>query len=155
VFRGIQHCTLVVSDLGRSRDFYRALGLDEVPRPANFTFAGTWFRAGADEIHLIAERETTTRAGGHDPGPGLATGLVTHVAIEVEDLGAMLERVQHRGLETAGGPMPRGDGVDQVFLRDPDGYVVELFQRTSADQSDAPERAAFERPSAAVRQRAR
>ncbi len=38
--------------------------------------------------------------------------------------------------------MPRGDGVEQAFLLDPDGYVVELFERTGADQRDAPERAA-------------
>ena len=37
--------------------------------------------------------------------------------------------------------MPRGDGVDQLFVLDPDGYVVELFERTGRDQADAPERA--------------
>ena len=37
--------------------------------------------------------------------------------------------------------MPRGDGWTQVFARDPDGYVIELFQWTGEDQSDAPERA--------------
>jgi hypothetical protein len=37
--------------------------------------------------------------------------------------------------------MPRGDGVDQLFVLDPDGYVVELFERTGQDQADAPERA--------------
>ena len=36
--------------------------------------------------------------------------------------------------------MPRGDGVTQVFFRDPDGYVLELFQWTDEDQSGAPER---------------
>ena len=36
--------------------------------------------------------------------------------------------------------MPRGDGVTQVFFLDPDGYVLEYFQRTGEDQSDAPKR---------------
>jgi hypothetical protein len=36
--------------------------------------------------------------------------------------------------------MPRGDGVTQVFFRDPDGYVLELFQWTNEDQSAAPAR---------------
>ena len=31
--------------------------------------------------------------------------------------------------------MPRGDGVTQVFFRDPDGYVLELFQWTNDDQA--------------------
>ena len=37
--------------------------------------------------------------------------------------------------------MPRGDGVTQVFFHDPDGHLLELFERTGEDQSDAPERA--------------
>ncbi len=37
--------------------------------------------------------------------------------------------------------MPRGDGYVQVFFLDPDGHVLELFQLTGEDQSDAPERA--------------
>jgi catechol 2,3-dioxygenase-like lactoylglutathione lyase family enzyme len=141
MFRGIQHCALVVSDLERSRRFYGdVLGLTEAKRPESFAFAGAWFRAGTDEVHLIVESETSTRAGAHAPGPGLKVGLVTHLALEVDDLAAMLAQVQERGVEVGGGPMPRGDGVDQAFLLDPDGYVVELFERTGADQSNAPKR---------------
>ena len=36
--------------------------------------------------------------------------------------------------------MPRGDGYDQVLFLDPDGYVLELFQHTGEDQSEAPAR---------------
>ena len=50
----IQHVGLVVSDLERSRRFYAgALGLEEVPRPPNFTFDGAWFRFGGTELHLL------------------------------------------------------------------------------------------------------
>ena len=49
-------------------------------------------------------------------------------------------RLNERGIEIGGGPMPRGDGVDQAFFLDPDGYVVEVFERTGKDQSDAPPR---------------
>ena len=60
----IQHVGLVVSDLERSRRFYAdALGLEEVERPPNFMFEGTWFRFGENEIHLLLEADTTTRAG--------------------------------------------------------------------------------------------
>jgi len=143
VLLGLQHCALVVSDLERSRAFYGdVLGLEEISRPPSFTFAGAWFRVGRDELHLIAESDTTMRAGIADTGPGLRTGLVTHLAIEVDDLAAELERLRGRDVGVAGGPMPRGDGVEQAFLLDPDGYVVELFERTGADQRDAPERAA-------------
>ena len=141
MFRGIQHCALVVSDLERSRRFYGdALGLTEISRPSSFAFAGAWFRAGEDEVHLIVESDTTMPAGGAATGPGLRAGLVTHLALEVDDLAAMLDRVRERGVEIGSGPMARGDGVDQAFVLDPDGYVVEVFERTEADQSDAPQR---------------
>ena len=41
--------------------------------------------------------------------------------------------------------MPRGDGYVQVFFRDPDGHVLELFQHTGEDQADAPPRAPIAR----------
>jgi catechol 2,3-dioxygenase-like lactoylglutathione lyase family enzyme len=138
----IQHLGLVVSDLDRSRRFYsEALGLEEVPRPPNFTFAGAWFRFGGTEIHLLAEADTTGGAGQGDPGSGATRGLTHHLAFEVDDLDAACARLEENSVSLAGGPMPRGDGVTQVFFRDPDGHVLELFQWTGEDQSDAPERA--------------
>ena len=138
----IQHIGLVVSDLERSRRFYtEALGLEEVPRPPNFTFAGAWFRFGDYELHLLAEADTTGGAGQVDAGSGAAYGLTHHVAFEVDDLDVACVRLAEAGVPLTGGPMPRGDGVVQAFFLDPDGYVLECFQRTSDDQSDAPERA--------------
>jgi len=138
----LQHVGLVVSDLERSRRFFAgALGLEEVPRPPNFTFAGAWFRFGDDEIHLLAEADTTGRAGAPDAGAGAAFGLANHLALEVDDLTAACARLDEHGIGLVGDPMPRGDGVAQVFFRDPDGHLLELFQRTGEDQSDAPERA--------------
>jgi len=137
----IQHSGLVVSDLERARRFFaEALGLEEVPRPPNFTFAGAWFRFGEDEIHLLAEADTTDRAGAPDGGAGAAFGLANHLAFEVDDLTAACARLAENGVALIGGPMPRGDGVAQVFFRDPDGHLLEFFERTGEDQSDAPER---------------
>jgi catechol 2,3-dioxygenase-like lactoylglutathione lyase family enzyme len=138
----LQHVGLVVSDLERSRRFYaEALGLEEVPRPPNFTFGGAWFRFGEYELHLLAEADTTGGAGQADAGAGAAYGLTHHLAFEVEDLDAGCARLAEAGVPLTGGPMPRGDGVTQVFFLDPDGYVLELFQRTGEDQSGAPARA--------------
>ena len=141
MIRGIQHCALVVSDLDRSRRFYGgSLGLVEVERPSSFAFGGAWFRAGTDEVHLILEGDTTMPAGAAEAGQALRVGLVTHLALEVDDLGGTIARLREHGVEIGGGPMPRGDGVDQAFVLDPDGYVIEVFERTGADQADAPRR---------------
>src|SRR5262249_50070306 len=49
--KSIDHVTLVVKDLERSRRFYvDVLGMREVPRPA-FSFTGLWFQAGKTQIH--------------------------------------------------------------------------------------------------------
>ena len=129
---------LVVEDLEASKRFYgELLGMEEVPRPSSFTFGGAWFRAGRDEVHLILKSDTTQddppQAGGH----GATSGLVTHLAFEVDDFARDLERLLATGLEPVAGPLRRGDGVVQVYFADPDGYVVELFQATGEDQSGA------------------
>src|SRR5262245_5160719 len=61
--KSLDHVTLVVKDLQRSRRFFvEALGMREVQRPA-FSFAGSWFQAGATQIHLILEYEGSGPAG--------------------------------------------------------------------------------------------
>jgi len=132
VLSGVQHCTFVVSDLDRSRRFYReVLGLEEIARPDSFDFGGAWLRVGAvDEIHLISESDGTARAGRTDHGAGGFMGFVPHVALECDDLDAALGRAEEHGVLPASGPVPRGDGVTQAWVLDPDGYVIELFART-------------------------
>ena len=142
----IQHVGLVVSDLGRSRRFYtHALGLEEVPRPANFAFDGAWFRFGGTELHLLSDAHATGGAGQPDPGSGAERGMTHHLAFAVDDLDAACARLAENGVALAGGPMPCGDGYVQVFFLDPDGHVLELFQHTGEDQRDAPARAPIAR----------
>ncbi len=61
--KGIDHVTLVVADLERSREFYVGLlGMAEVPRP-DFGFPGLWFQAGNTLIHLNVEGDEAGPAG--------------------------------------------------------------------------------------------
>ena len=71
--------------------------------------------------------------------------MTHHLAFEVEDVEAACARLAKNGVALEGGPMPRGDGYVQVFFCDPDGYVLELFQWTGEDQTDAPARAPIHR----------
>src|SRR2546430_16806285 len=62
--RRLDHAALLVKDVERSRHFYgQVLGMEEVPRPSNFTFPGAWFRKERAEIHLIGERSEERRVG--------------------------------------------------------------------------------------------
>lgn len=144
--KALQHCGLVVQDLERARRFYgTVLGLTEVPRPRTFKFRGAWFRGTGVELHLIVAADTTAPPGLPDAGPARHTGLATHIAFEVADLVAVVARLREHGVEILGGPMPRGDGVQQLYIQDPDGYLLEFFQWTGEIPDDAPERGVIRR----------
>jgi len=139
----LQHCSLVVRDLAKSRWFYgTVLGMEEVARPPNFTFDGAWFRGDESEFHLIAASDTTAPPGFEDPGPAGHTGLATHIALEVTDLSGTKAQLEQYGIEILGGPMPRGDGVVQMYVHDPDGYLIEFFEWAAGGKQEATERGA-------------
>lgn len=123
--KSLDHVTLVVKDLDSSRKFYvDGLGMREVPRPA-FSFPGSWFQAGPTLIHLIGEH-----SGGSPAGNPLAEEFRTtrsnHFAFLVDDVEAAYARAQELGMKIVSPPKARPDGFVQVFLNDPDGFVVEL-----------------------------
>lgn len=123
--KAIDHVTLVVRDLERSRRFYvDVLGMREVPRPA-FSFAGSWFQAGKTQIHLIREYEGSGPAGNLTPA-SRRTSRSQHLAFEVEDVTAVVEPLQRQQVPILCGPQVRPDGYLQVFLTDPDEHVIEL-----------------------------
>ena len=137
----LAHCGLVVRDLDKSCWFYGvALGFKEVPRPKNFKFRGAWFRGGDSELHLILADDTVAQPGFPDSGSAVRTGLATHIAFEVPDLAVVKARLEQYGVEIKGGPMLRGDGVMQLYLHDPDGYMLEFFQWIEGNAGDAPDR---------------
>src|SRR5690242_9408989 len=113
----LNHVAIHVSDVERSCAFYAtALRLERIQRPA-FTFPGAWFRLGAgQELHLIGDRQESVFS--HRRG--------NHFALRVDDLSPWIKHLEELGLEYEP-PHPRPDGALQVFLKDPDSHVIELF----------------------------
>jgi catechol 2,3-dioxygenase-like lactoylglutathione lyase family enzyme len=128
--RRLDHGALLVADAQRARAFYvDALGLTEVPRPANFDFPGFWVEVGDQQLHIIGEEEAGRTRAVH-PGwreDELARGYATHFALAVDDFDGYLGRLRERGVAIVGGPRDRGDGVKQAYVADPDGHVVEIM----------------------------
>lgn len=128
----LDHAALLIRDLERSRHFYGdVLGMEEIPRPRSFTFPGAWFRKGNAEVHLISEAEPGRVSQVH-PGYRLeeiARGYGAHIAFEVDNLEEAHQHLEANDVQVLGGPRPRGDGVIQLYVCDPDGYIVELFSR--------------------------
>jgi lactoylglutathione lyase len=113
----LNHVAIHVEDVEKSCDFYaNVLRLERIPRPA-FDFPGAWFRLGSQqELHIIGERKS----------PVLSHNRGNHFALRTEDLGPWFDHFKRLGIELRG-PIRRPDGATQIFLRDVDGHVIELF----------------------------
>jgi glyoxylase I family protein len=126
----LHHAALYVSDLEKTRDFYTGvLGMKEIARPVDFTFPGAYFKRGGAEVHVVVESEPdrTAQLRPKWSDEELRTGYVVHFALRVDSLDAYRRALAERNLQPVGGPRIRADHVEQIYLADPDGYVVELM----------------------------
>jgi catechol 2,3-dioxygenase-like lactoylglutathione lyase family enzyme len=134
--RKLDHVSFLVKEVERSRRFYgQVLGLRDYPRPSNAANLGAWLTNNEHsfEVHLIGEAEAGRVAQTHTQyrRDELAQGHGSHPAFEVENLEAVIQLLGTLHVEIVGGPRPRGDGVQQIFICDPDGYMIELFAWTA------------------------
>jgi catechol 2,3-dioxygenase-like lactoylglutathione lyase family enzyme len=130
--RKLDHVSFLVKDVERSRRFYsQVLRLREIPRPSNASNSGAWLTNDEHsfEVHLIGEAEDGRVAQTHRRyrPDELASGQGSHPAFEVENLEAPMQHLGSLNVEIVGGPRPRGDGVQQIFICDPDDHMIELF----------------------------
>ncbi|MEB3262735.1 MAG: lactoylglutathione lyase [Synechococcus sp.] len=124
------HTMLRVGDLERSLTFYtEVLGMKLLRRKdypsGRFTLAFVGYGDESDTavLELTHNWDTT----GYEIGSGYG-----HIAIGVEDIQAVCERIRGCGgrITREPGPMKHGTTVI-AFLEDPDGYKVELIQRAA------------------------
>ena len=109
----VHHVSLNVSDVPAAIRFYiDVLGLSARDDRPDFGFDGAWLDAGGQQVHLIKSDAV--------PAPG------QHFAIQVGNLGAVVEELRGQGVEV-GEPMAVGTGL-QTFVTDPSGNLVELHQ---------------------------
>jgi len=125
----LEHYTIRCADLEATRDFYSAvLGLAVGPRP-NFPFRGYWlYGGGVPIVHLVDRSESEARGGGKT---GAQTSPLDHIAFRSADFEAMRALLQARGISfrESGAADFR---IRQIFLRDPEGILVELNFRQAA-----------------------
>jgi lactoylglutathione lyase len=123
----ILHTMLRVGDLERSLLFYAdVLGMTLISRQdypdGQFTLAFVGYGKNPEQ----AEIELTHNWGVTQYELGGAYG---HVAIGVDDIYAVCERIRAAGGEITREPGPMKHGTTVIaFVKDPDGYKIELIE---------------------------
>ncbi|CAM2922546.1 VOC family protein [Rariglobus hedericola] len=121
------HTRYRVNEIERTVKFYQdALGLTvsrrhTSPRGAQLVFLAT---PNSDE-----EIELCQMPAGAEPVKVQAD--LTHLAFEVEDLKAFAAELKAKGFELSDGPTTTGSGSLIAFIDAPEGYEIELIQRSS------------------------
>jgi glyoxylase I family protein len=118
--KGTHHVSLSIDDLDAAREFYGGLlGLPEIERP-EMPIRGTWYQAGAVQLHLIEPPSGMQgEAAGQDGSP-----IANHIAFEIEDYSSVKSALEEAGLEVKA----LGKGVGQMFVQDPHGNTVEFIE---------------------------
>lgn len=113
---GINHVALAVEDIRTSTVFYRdVIGLQPIPVPDDLKGIRSWFQiAPGQELHLLAGRKTAVF---HDKN-GSHFSLSIPNADPVETYLKANNISYHR--------QQRFDMAWQIYISDPDGYVIEL-----------------------------
>ena len=120
------HTCYRIGDIDRSVAFYEALGFEEVGRmPIRDEAINVFMGLPGDGARL----ELTYNHGvdSYEPGTGY-----NHIAVTVEDLDPTLERLAEKGIDPEKPPYTVRDGGSRIcFVRDPDGYRIELIEKGS------------------------
>jgi lactoylglutathione lyase len=121
------HTCYRIGDIDRSVAFYEALGFEERRRVPIREEAINVFM-GLPEDGPEPRLELTYNIG-HDEPYDLGTGY-GHIAITTEDLDGALQRLAEQGIEPERPPYSVREGGSRLcFVRDPDGYRIEIIER--------------------------
>lgn len=113
---------MVVLDLSKTGDFYaEILGLEEIPHPSN-PEGFRWFSIhGNSQLHLIKKE---TISGFENKS--------AHLCLATNNLPQFIEHLKQKDVPfwdwvgTKYAITDREDGVQQIYLRDPEGNWVEV-----------------------------
>jgi lactoylglutathione lyase len=119
------HTCYRIGDIDRSVDFYKALGFEEVGRmPIRDEAINVFMGLPGDGARL----ELTYNHG--VDSYELGTGY-NHIAVTTADLDEKLENLKGQGIEPEKPPYTVSENGPRIcFVRDPDGYRVELIERS-------------------------
>lgn len=125
------HTMLRVGDLQRSIDFYtQALGMKLLRTSENeaYKYSLAFVGYGDERDHSVLELTYNWGVSKYEHGEAFG-----HLAIGVEDIFATCDQLRAAGADVYREPGPvKGGSTVIAFVRDPDGYAIELIERKPA-----------------------
>jgi len=123
------HTMYRITDPEKSRAFYEVLGFEfsrdmDIVRNGEVEATNYFFSMGDSEnvLELTFNHDGRT----YDLGDGYG-----HIAISVDDLDGALSGLKEQGIEPEKEPYRVREGGSRLcFVRDPDGYRIELIDRS-------------------------
>ena len=113
----------------RSVEFYKALGFEEMGRiPIRDEAVNVFMNLPGDGDMPRLELTFNFGVDSYEIGTGYG-----HIAITADDLDGTLERLGAQGIEPEKPPYTVREGGSRLcFVRDPDGYRIELIEKPSS-----------------------
>lgn len=118
----VNHIAVHVSDLKKSMDFYQnVLALNEIEEPFKDGLHAWYDIGGGAALHLIEAADTPT-----------SHSKVNHLCFSIPDMDAFVKNMKARNYPFESWAGEKGeitnrvDGVKQIYIRDPDGYWLEI-----------------------------
>jgi lactoylglutathione lyase len=120
------HTCYRITDIDRSVGFYTALGFEEKGRfPIRDEAINVFMGLPDDGPEPRLELTYNFGVDSYDLGTGY-----NHIAITAPDLDGTLGRLKEQGIEPERPPYSVREGGSRLcFVRDPDGYRIELIER--------------------------
>ncbi|HLX33281.1 MAG TPA: VOC family protein [Gaiellaceae bacterium] len=133
------HFRLLVTDFGKTFRFYR----DVVGLPTSYRedSSGPYaeFELGGDKYLGLFDRGLMLEAVGRAADSKRSSDDHALLCISVEDVDAEAERLQASGVELAAPPADHEPwGMRTVYVRDPDGNLVEFYGPLSTVSETSP-----------------
>jgi lactoylglutathione lyase len=126
------HTCYRITDIDSSVAFYEKLGFKEVGRiPIRDEAVNVFMNLPGDGD--MPRLELTYNFGVEDYDLGTGYG---HIAVSIDDLDAALDGLAAQGIEPEKPPYTVREGGSRLcFVRDPDGYRIELIERPSSAET--------------------
>ncbi len=122
------HTCYRIFEINRSVEFYEALGFNEIGRvpirdEATNVFMGLPEDGSEPRLELTHNHDQSKP---YELGTGYG-----HIAITTADLDGALQQLAQQGIEPEKPPYSIREGGSRLcFVRDPDGYRIELIERS-------------------------